>query len=92
MNCSWLFRLERFYKLKDCVLKALIDLKININFTDDEITTLKDTIALLAPIKLTVESLCCENTDSYKADIVLEFMFEELAALPQTSELIQNIQ
>lgn len=76
---SLLLMLERFYKLKSCVQKALIDGRKEINFSSNEFKIISNIISALTPIKITVESLCCANTDLYKADIALEFMFEELS-------------
>jgi len=76
---SLLFMLERFYQLKSCVQKALIDVKIEISFTKEELDIVSSIIAALAPVKLAVEALCSRETDLYQADITLEFMLDELS-------------
>jgi len=81
--------LERFNKLKGCVQKALIDAKEKIHFTNAEFDLISNIISALTPIKITVESLCCKETDIYKADIALEFMMEELTkqSFPLSNDL-----
>lgn len=76
---SLLLMLERFYQLKSCVQKALIDVKIEISFTKEELDIVSSIIAALAPVKLAVEALCSRETDLYQADITLEFMLDELS-------------
>jgi len=76
---SLLFMLERFYQLKSCVQKALIDVKIEISFTKEELDIVSFIIAALAPVKRSVEALCSRETDLYQADITLEFMLDELS-------------
>ena len=41
---SLLAKLERFYKLKSCIQKSDIDLKLNINFTETDFETVSATI------------------------------------------------
>jgi len=76
---SLLFMLERFYQLKSCVQKVLIDVKIEISFTKEELDIVSSIIAALAPVKLAVEALCSRETDLYQVDITLEFMLDELS-------------
>ena len=77
---SLLAMLQRFWLIKDCVRKSLIDLKSDINFTSGELALLSDVIFALQPIKVAVEALCCENVNLYIADIALKFMLDELTS------------
>ena len=42
--------LELFYKLKSCIQKSDIDLKLNINFTETDFETVSATISALLPV------------------------------------------
>lgn len=66
---SLLNMLERFSTIQNCVRKSLIDLKLNITFTDNELTLLSNTILALQPIKIAVETLCSQTTNLYIADV-----------------------
>ena len=68
---SLLFMVERFNKLKNCILKALIDLNSNILMDDCEFKQLNDLIEALQPLKLTVEALCRRDSTLLTADAVL---------------------
>lgn len=48
---SLLAMIERFLLLKSCILKALIDLKINIILNDREFNILEDIVQVLSPVK-----------------------------------------
>jgi len=76
---SLLLMLERFYKLKNSIQKALIDVKADIVFSKEDFDSIFRIITALTPVKLAVESLYCQDTDLYKADIAFEFMFDELS-------------
>ena len=60
---SLLAMLERFHKLKSCIQKSDIDLKLNTNFTETDFETVSATISALLRVKLAVESLCCKDTN-----------------------------
>ena len=68
----------RFLKLKSCVFKALLDLKSNVKFTDEEIQDLYDIHYSLDVIKTTVMSLCRWDSNLLKAEAALRFMLEKL--------------
>ena len=70
----------RFLKLKDCVLKVLIDLKLNSDFELDEfdLTILKNIYNSLSVVKVTVLELCKRDANLLKADIALKFMLTKL--------------
>jgi hypothetical protein len=72
--------LDRFLAFKNCVCKALIDINLDLEFTDDEMTLLSQARNALHPIKVTVEKLCCHNSDLYAADFTIKFMLEELSS------------
>lgn len=76
---SLLSMLERFFELKLCVRKSLIDLKSDITFSANDFELLSNTILALQPIKVAVEALCCENANLYMADVTLNFMLNELS-------------
>lgn len=68
----------QFLKLKSCVFKALLDLKSNVKFTDEEIQDLHDIHYSLDVIKTTVMSLCRRDSNLLTADAALRFMLEKL--------------
>lgn len=77
---SLLAMLERFEMLRNCIRKSLIDIKSEINFTEDELELLSSTILALQPVKAAVEQLCCEDANLFIADITLKFMIDELTS------------
>lgn len=73
---------ERFYELRTCVQKSLIDLKLdssNYMFTENEFKILEEIIAVLLPVKLAVEALCRRTANLLTADATFEFMFANLS-------------
>jgi hypothetical protein len=72
--------LDRFLALKDCVRKALIDINLNLQFTDDEMKLLSHAQDALHLIKVTVEKSCSRNTDLYVADFKIKFILDELSS------------
>lgn len=90
--------LERFYLLKSCTRKSLIDLNIDISFTEDELNFISIIISALLPVKLAVEALSAADCTLLKADVTLKFMLDELSAQNNTltkelrDELISRIQ
>lgn len=75
---SLLAMIERFYKLKVCIDKALIDIGSDTKFTDLEWSKLKDLIDSLQPFKLAVEALCRRDSTLLTAETTLKFIFEKL--------------
>ncbi|CAG4986939.1 unnamed protein product [Parnassius apollo] len=59
-------------------MKALLDLKSNINFTVKEIQDLHDIHHSLDVIKTTVMSLCRRDSNLLTADAALQFMLNKL--------------
>lgn len=78
---SLLSMAERFYEVKDCVRKSLIDSKLDIVFSQIELNLLHEVIQILQPVKVAVEKLCCEDCNLLSADVTLKFMLDELSEL-----------
>lgn len=81
---SLLLMLERFDKLKYCVKKAFLDLELDskiddsIKMDENEYKIVSDLVALLTPVKATVEALCRRDATLITADIALEFMLTKI--------------
>lgn len=75
---SMLIMVERFFKLKSCIQKSLIDLKIEFPFSEEDIDCVRDLISVLEPVKLSVEALCTADCSLLTADVSLKFMLDEL--------------
>lgn len=75
---SLVLMLQRFYELRSCVQKALIDIESNLYFLDSEFKILSEVISVLLPIKLTVESLCRQDSNLLTADAAFDFLFSNL--------------
>lgn len=73
---SLLDMLERFYQLKSCARKSLIDLNIDISFSENEINSINSVISTLLPVKLAVEALSAADCTLLNADIAIKFMLE----------------
>lgn len=71
--------LARFIKLKTCLTKALLDLKLSINFSQDEWNTLDELHAILDIIKTIVESLCRRDASLLNADIAIKYALKKTA-------------
>lgn len=71
--------LERFYKLKNCVDTALIDVKSEIKFSDLEWLSIKNLAECLEPFKLAVEALCRREASLLTAETTLKFILEKLS-------------
>lgn len=75
---SLLEMLEKFFEIRYCVKKALIDLKSDIVFSDEDFDLLDELIRSLLPIKLAVEALCRRDANLLMADATMKFMLEKL--------------
>lgn len=73
-----LLMMERFLKLKNPIMKALIDLNLQINFSDSEFDLISKTVSVLLPIKLAVEALCRKNSNLLTANATINFMLQSL--------------
>ena len=70
--------LERFLKLKDCIMIALNILKIKPLLNDDDFDHLEKLVAALKPVKAIVEVLCRRDANLIKADAALNALLEHL--------------
>lgn len=70
--------LSRFLKLKDSITKALIDIKANINISEEEMQCLSNLSNSLNIIKVTVEALCKRDGNLITAMTILKFMLQKL--------------
>lgn len=88
---SMLFMLERFYELRFCIKKALIDIGSAINFSDEEFELLSTIIDTLTPIKLGVESLCRKDANLLTADATIKFIITALSQIihPMAAQLLE---
>jgi len=75
---SLYFMLERLNKLRNCVKKALIDIKSDLQFEEWELDRLDDLVTALEPLKVTVEALCRRDFDLLQADESLNFALNKL--------------
>jgi len=57
--------LERIYEIKNCVRKSLIDIKSNIDLSENDLNVVSNIKAALQPIKVAMEALCSSNTNLY---------------------------
>ena len=76
--------LERFLKLKSCVLKALIDLDTNSELNKNDFNQLNEIVNALLLIQSTVEILCRRDINLVKADAVFEVLLKHLERIFQT--------
>lgn len=77
---SLLTMLERFYLLKTCIQKALIDLNHPIRLEDVEFELVNKIVDVLTPIKLTVEAICRRDANLCTADAALKFLIKQLSS------------
>lgn len=82
--------LQRFIKLKDCVIKALLDLKSEIAFTDGEFALLGTINCILAPIKDSVEQLCKRSATLLNADWTFTFLLKSIDTHSKIGEEIYD--
>ena len=78
---SLLLMLERFYLLRVCIKKALIDIRNkdeSLDLSHNENQMLLEIITALVPIKTTVEALCRQDSNLFTADIAINFMLKKL--------------
>lgn len=72
---SLLGMLERFYEVRECINKSLVDN----TFSAYEFNLMEKIIFALRPIQTAVEALCARDANLISADVSLKFMLDELA-------------
>ena len=60
--------------MRDCILKAHIDLKIKSKLEEEDFDLIKQLVDALNPIKTTVEVLCRRDSNLVKADVALDVL------------------
>ncbi|GFW00887.1 hypothetical protein TNCV_1761251 [Trichonephila clavipes] len=70
--------MERFLKLKSPIKNAMIDLNLQINFSDSEFYSISRTVSALHSIKLAVETLCRRDSNLLTANATINFMLQSL--------------
>lgn len=88
--------ISRFNLVKQCIFKALIDLRMtsaSYSFTEKECNTLTDIELALEPVKLAVSVLCRENATLVTAETTLRFMISKLQSQNSTlsKELVKYL-
>lgn len=80
--------LERFYKLRNCVQKAIVDLKPDLtplqkslSLDEEELKTISDIVNALLPLQVAVEALCRRDANLITADAVFLFTLQKLKEL-----------
>ena len=76
---SMLVMLERIYEIKNCVRKSLIDIKSDIDLSENDLNVVSNIIMALQPVKVAAEALCSRDTNLYVADLTIRFMLDELS-------------
>lgn len=81
----------RFLKRKDCESKVFIDLKLDSDFSLNELDlkTLNNIYNSLSVVKATVLELRKRDTNLLKADVALKFMLKKLVG--QANEFSNNL-
>ena len=69
---------ERFYLIRDCVKKALIDLKLKTVFEDFEIQRVSELVEALLNVKAAVEAICRRDANLITADAAINFVISKL--------------
>ena len=77
---SLCFMLDRFFLLKNCILKAKIDLGLKLDLNEADFRQIKQPFDVLKPVQTTVEMLCRRDTDLIVADVVLGTLLDHLDA------------
>jgi hypothetical protein len=67
------FKLKRFDKSKNCILKSLIDLGSSISFDEEELNMIDNLVKTLESVKLAVQALCCRDATLLSADTMIFF-------------------
>jgi hypothetical protein len=70
--------LERFDKVKNCILKSLIDLGSSISLDEEELNMIHHLVTTLEPVKLAVEALCRRDATLLSVDTTISFIAVQL--------------
>lgn len=70
--------LERFIKLKKCILNALQDLQLSNYFDEELLPHIESLLNVLKPIKLAIEALSRRDTNLILGECILKFLFKSL--------------
>lgn len=70
--------LERFYEMRNCVEKALVDIDPDLRLTQEDLKLISDIGKALKPVQLAVEALCRRDANLVTADAILIFAFNQL--------------
>ena len=79
--------LQRFYHVKNCILKSLIDVEPTFSFGEDDFTMISNLLEVLEPVKLACESFCRRDATLSTADATISFMINNLGS----SDLAQRL-
>ena len=71
--------LERFYQLRNCVQKAMIDLTMQSDFTEKDFCDIKELVEALKPVRSTVEAICRRDANLITADVAFDCLIKHLA-------------
>ena len=92
---SLLTMLERFCKLKNCIMKTQIDIESDLALTMEnlEFDRLQELVDALSPIKCAVEAVCRRDANLLTADASLNFALDKLytASTPISLELLEAL-
>ena len=73
------------------VQKALLDLTIDINLSDEEFTQISNIVYALDPIKIAVEAICRRDANFITAEVTIKFLFEEIQSYPSMGQFSGEI-
>jgi hypothetical protein len=65
------FKLERFDKVKNCILKSLIDLDLSISFDEEVLNMIHNLMITLESVKLAMETLFRRDVTLLSADTMI---------------------
>ena len=70
--------LQRFYKVKNCILKSLINVGSTVSFDEYELNVISYLVETLEPVKFVCESFCRRDATLLSADRTISFMLNNL--------------
>ncbi|KAI8430421.1 hypothetical protein MSG28_000698 [Choristoneura fumiferana] len=69
---------SRFLMLRNCITKALLDLRICFEFSQEEWRLLSELHGVLETVKITTEALCQRDASILTADVAMKFAIKKL--------------